>query len=217
MWITRIEGENPEPRSGSVFHSLVFDDDGMQVHKTILIWGGLYGIKNDIYEFDKTWKQIDCKVDPKICPVAGASSCSHKEFIYIYGGVVEAEHGHRFTEQVVRYDAKHRRLELIHCNDNPNGRIGAALIFYNNCLWLFGGSTIEGRAHNQLYRLDLSSKSWDLLETNGMRIVPRESHAGVFYQNPQGIPYLVVFGGIVLIFGEIDRRRDTLFLNLGRC
>ena len=112
------------------------------------------------------------------------------------------------------------RTKTLRSNNNiPQGRFAHGCVVLGQYMYIFGGSISETRnssTFNDLYKLDLSTYTWQKVKTDGLLPAPRECCTMVGYkQKPtphlyKTIPYkgkLIVFGGWCRPPTEIERIR----------
>ncbi|KAI8897781.1 hypothetical protein BC833DRAFT_592449, partial [Globomyces pollinis-pini] len=85
-----------------------------------------------------------------------------------------------------------------------------------HALYLFGGLSQKCEVLSDMYRFDLHTKEWDIIETTGVRPIERESHSAVYVKKSNKI---VVYGGFRIgKTGNCDRLGDVLYFDIkSRC
>jgi hypothetical protein len=149
-------------------------------------------------------KFVNTFIKPEELPkLASSSICSHpfKNIVYIFGGSGEIwgkSNSNDFT--IIDFDKK--TIQKIENNQTPPASYGSTLNFYNNKLYLFGG-TNGTFFFNQVYEYDLEKQNWKLLQVNGAVPKTRYKHNSFIYQD-----HLYIFNG-----GQYDPLEGQIKLN----
>ena len=203
-------GEEFLPRSG---HSATVIGD------IIYIFGGADSNKkvyDNLITFDINDMEIK-KIKAKgMIPKARASHAACSDIlqtrIYFHGG---ADTDGTVYDDLLSYNPKRNRFEKIDTTgDKPKALYGHSLVPHNHFLYLFGG-TSGFVYYNDLYRLDLLTKTWTKLQPSGKSPEHRYKHyvVGNYPLDPGKMPTLYnndpdvfyVIGGInsSTLFGNI--------------
>ena len=187
------------PRKG---HSIT------HVNGNLYLFGGCFNETlcfNDLYVFDtklKSWDKIPLQGDIP-SPRRFHSAVEFGYQLIIYGG--ESSTG--LKNDLYSFDTTTGRWTHIHLPEGPLTKIGISghgVVAYNDTLIIFGGYTEVGYS-NRLYKINLSNKEVELIETAGQSPSSREKFSFNIIEN---IAYL--FGG----FQEGGALNDLYTLNL---
>lgn len=129
----------------------------------------------------------------------GHIATSYKNGVLVWGGYRETERSTRYLpgNELWFYDTFLDKWSLRYTTGGvPPGTSGALAQIVGETLYLFGGFHMD-RNTNDLYRLDLTSLWWELVETEGHRPTPCDKTAGWTHRD-----CLYVFGG----FGVTPRQ-----------
>eukprot|EP01134_Creolimax_fragrantissima_P006298 CFRG6298T1 len=161
----------------------------------IVYGGGNEGIIDELRVFDTinmVWSVPTTTGEyPKGCAAHGMTTDGVRR-VFIYGGM--AEYG--------EYSSLLYELDVVRWNwicpettgTSPGARLGLSANYVNNCLYVFGGvhkAKGEIKYSNDMYSLNLETKHWTRIDTEGEQPAPRESHTCCAYGND-----LVMYGGM---------------------
>lgn len=134
----------------------------------ILIFGGfISGTRsNQIYRLNLSSLAWDSPSDGciKPCPRAGHAAVSYKTYMYIYGGC--NEDNDRLND-IWRLDLTKFDWEEIKIKDEvPTGRSGHSAVVYKDTMIVFGGLKDLIKETNDMYTLDLTTHSWNMIQNS---------------------------------------------------
>jgi hypothetical protein len=230
---------SPSARHEHKMHTLKYTKENIVHEKTVLIWGGMDGIKAEIYlldtknfkftplEFNANLPGSYSNLKENIEPRSSFGSCSFNEFVYIYGGLLS---NGEFTSDLLVLDFELLTIKKLDTVFKPKGLMNPTLIIHqsNNdtIITLFGGMLKNLELINDIYQYSFNTKDFTLLKTKGYIPPPREAHTSVHYYGvipylyreqqevEQPHNYMISFGGFINAFNHIERTRDLLLLNL---
>lgn len=92
----------------------------------------------------------------------------------------------------------------------PSPRFSHAAVIMRQYMYVFGGSNSEfdndnGSTFNDIYRLDLSSHTWERVQANGLLPAPRECCTLVGYRNISPLINQSQENGLLLLYGGFCR------------
>jgi hypothetical protein len=124
--------------------------------------------------------------------LASCSMCSHpnKNIIYIFGGsgsIWGRTNSDHFM--IIDFDSNTKKIVNTTSLNGPIAMYGCTLDYYNDNLYLFGG-TNGCTFSNSLYKYDLKKDKWEILTTSGNCPTPRYKHSSLIIDN-----YLYIIGG----------------------
>jgi N-acetylneuraminic acid mutarotase len=140
---------------------------GFLVDNTFNVYGGLQGADSNskIYSLNldnNEWKVIESGNEAPIGRDDHAA-CFDEETktFYVFGGYVDGDK----ANDLWKYDTANNtwtELKDNNLNDDqmPVSRIGAAIVMYNNVLYLFGGHDDNNEKINDMWKYDLASNAW---------------------------------------------------------
>ena len=116
----------------------------------------------------------------------------HGDIIYRHGGqYLPSDQQWPSQDSLWAFQMKSKTWrEVPTSGDTAGPRSGHVSVVHNNCMYVFGGKSVDGMADNKLYRLDLVSFQWEVVKVKGLRPIARDSAAGVLYKDK-----FYIFGG----------------------
>lgn len=196
MSLTRLETYGTKPDKGR--HRAVL------AGRVLVIFGG----DNYLHFLDldtREWSRLRPPL-PYPGPRDGHSFIMVDKAVWLYGG----EHGYDFKDDMWRVDLTTgidnlRWREIPKKDPWPEARTQHSTVFYNGCLYLFGGRYAAPEGHcpyvNDLWKFDLSTETWTRVQYSGLPPQPRESHTVTVIGDN-----MFVFGG-----GIPTAKRDEYF------
>jgi Galactose oxidase, central domain/Kelch motif len=184
----------PRARHGHILESTAYRDlDGNYQEQLYLLWGGDYGLFNDIFSMDyynQVWKPVTVNGDDA-APRAASAYASHGSEIYIFGGISTHDGVDEISNQFLIFDVRSKKFTAVtptSHEDIPSPRMGASLVYVpasltrvNPCLYLFGGLGERQSFLNDVYTFNLSSKIWTKVTPKGTPPGARESHTAALW------------------------------------
>jgi hypothetical protein len=90
-----------------------------------------------------------------------------------------------------------------HNIERPKPRVGSAIIFFQNSIYLFGGHDEDNEKLDDFWKYDLATNKWSEINPEGLKPTGRNGHTMVIINNK-----IVLFGGIL----EITKESDEVFI-----
>jgi N-acetylneuraminic acid mutarotase len=186
LWTKIIAtGTQPEPRCG---HSAVVWRDVM------IIFGGRDGRSHfgDLYALhfrDSSWQKIET-TGALVKRRYRHSAVAYGNFMYIFGGETGGE-GTAVYGDFYEFDILNKCWrEIQTAGTKPSARSGHTAVVFKGNMYLFGGRNKTPQYFRDLHRYHFASKTWSLVETNGV-LPPRiYNHSAFTYRES-----LYIFGG----------------------
>lgn len=134
--------------------------------------------------------------------------------MYVFGGYVKGSKSndlwsyHFETGEWTELDAgdyfiTDPKYHKNHAGEKPVPRIGAGIIYHNQSLYLYGGHDEQNEKLEDLWKFDLTTNQWSIIEVEGNKPTGRNGHTMVVINNK-----IVMFGGIL----EITKETDEVFI-----
>ncbi|CAK4608420.1 hypothetical protein LEN26_013727 [Aphanomyces euteiches] len=182
----RIEtlGDGYSPRTG---HTVV------SYNSTLYVFGGTDRRRRqqDLFQFDIEsclWSQVE--VNGTLPPRrSGALGVVHENNMYIFGGY-DGRDGNYFND-LYYFNFETRRWSEMPALSSlrPESRTDHIMVLHEADIYIFGGYNGSSRFNN-MYRYELSAKTWNKVDAQGMVPSGRFGHSGAVYMH-----HLIVFGG----------------------
>lgn len=113
----------------------------------------------------------------------------------MFGGYqVHTDGPHTVFNGMYVFDTEAERWDHLECTGvSPDPRAACCMVYYNDFLWIFGGSQGKQIFFGDLFRFDIKKREWSCQETFGARDKPERlcCHSGVLVHNR-----LYLFGGL---------------------
>ena len=121
--------------------------------------------------------------------------------IVIFGGFEDGtrvNHVHTFDVETLTWQKIETADALAR---TPKPRAGHSGVIQNGSLYVFGGKDDDNNKLEDLWKFDLSSRTWTQLITDETynRPMARSGHSAILYQN-----YIGIFGGIFEVTKELN-------------
>ena len=163
----------------------------------IYVFGGFTGEEclDDLFVFDteeNEWKRLEPEGRVP-APRASHSACSDdcEYCFYVFGGSGIQFGKQNYNDLYSYYPRENTFYGLETSGQGPPASYGHSLSYYKNALYVFGGT--EGFEYfKSLFRLDLVTKVWQKVPTNGAEPEPRYKHQAV----PTDRGSLIILGGM---------------------
>jgi N-acetylneuraminic acid mutarotase len=140
------------------------------------------------------WIQVKATGKPP-SPRCLSCCCAVGNKIYIFGGYqVQKSCPHIVFNGIYVFDTVEMKWEHLECKGlSPDPRAASCMVYYNNYLWIFGGSQGKQLYFGDLYKFNIEKKEWSLQETFGSKDKPHRlcCHTGVLVGNR-----MYIFGGL---------------------
>ena len=167
-------------------------------NKAYLVGGSNLEKDNEkMFEFDTTtneWKWIKPHGGVKLSPRDEHSANLWNDIIVVFGGNVNGWK----SNDLWFYYIKENKWEEIKTTDAPLERSNHWASVYGDSLYIFGGKDTERNKLNDLWQLNLSTKTWKKIEQKGDIPIERSGATLITYKD-----YLVMFGGIYELTKEL--------------
>ncbi|KAJ5074720.1 kelch domain-containing protein [Anaeramoeba ignava] len=113
---------------------------------------------------------------------------SEGETVYVYGGYSPPDNS--WSNDVWKFDMRSKKWEkLSTTGTKPDGIFGSETVFYNNNIYVFGGSS--GFSYtNSISKLDLKTNRWERIKAKGKLPRARSHLCSTVYENK-----MIIFGG----------------------
>lgn len=151
----------------------------------------------------KSWtvKQPDSPNLPP--PIDSHTAVLHDQNMIVFGGFIG---GSRTNELFALNLTTLRWTTVASSGDPPSARSGHSALVYNDNMVVYGGCNDEGAKLNDVWKLNLTSYTWQRVEVRGEVPEGRSGHTACLYQS-----IMIVFGGMKELTKETN---ELLGLNL---
>lgn len=151
-----------------------------------------------VYNTDKdTWTRYDSATRPP--PRSGHSACTHKNFMYIFGGEFSnpSLSQYRHYRDLWRLDVDDMSWEKLDVRGGPTARSGHRMCVAKHKLIVFGGyfdTGFENKYLNDMYYIDLASDElkWTKVDVQAVDVVPSPRSGFEWVANGEDV---FLFGG----------------------
>ena len=213
-----LSWEEVTPENGMLLEPLVYHTGTLVGDKYYIIGGSnaylrqnpfiyIYNLKDNILEKIKLEKN-DKNNDEVISYLTmhTANYYEQRNEIILFGGYSDG----KMLNKIFRYNIRTNEIKTQKAQNEeniPQARIGHASFIFQNYLYIFGGSIQDGNLLNDLWKLDLSNFSWEIVLQNNqfnekdlLVPSPRSGHS-LLHINDED-KYVYIFGGKVGHFLE---------------
>lgn len=138
---------------------------------------------------------------------------SKKKEIFLFGGEyydgVETIH----LNHLVKYDVGKNEWKQINCPVSPPSRCAHSMVYYNHCLYLFGGEISQAEQFNHykdLWKFHIKEQQWEELKPAkavGSHPTARSGQVSVVWKN-----YMILFGGFFEANKETPRWYNDVYV-----
>lgn len=116
-----------------------------------------------------------------------------KKDVYLFGGeYFDGEHNVA-SDQLFKFELASQKWKQIKGSPRPPPRCAHSTVYFNRCLYVFGGEISDGsggyKHYRDLWKFDTNSLAWAELKSPGCPF-PRSGHSAVAWKH-----FLIVFGG----------------------
>ncbi|CDW86235.1 kelch repeat [Stylonychia lemnae] len=190
-------GDTFSARSG---HTSILDE----TNKKIYVFGGYNGsdMLNDVFIFDieqSSWTEVQYTEEDLITHPRARSShaccldTDYKDRFYMYGGTGKNLGQENFNDLWV-FEIRTLKFREINQSkiNKPSGSYGHSLNYFENALYLFGG-TNGFDYYKNLLRFDLLQFQWQKIQVTGLEPEPRYKHCALIQEKQNK---LIILGGI---------------------
>lgn len=110
------------------------------------------------------WTRLDGKGDPPVAR-SGLAMTAINHNIYMFGGQTEKDFKEGSLLDVYCFNTLDKRWSVVKVEgEPPDPRIHHSMVNVNSQLYVYGGYGIDSKNHyNDLYSLDLSTKTWEVM------------------------------------------------------
>ncbi|XP_025077294.1 LOW QUALITY PROTEIN: kelch domain-containing protein 1-like [Pomacea canaliculata] len=117
-------------------------------------------------------------------PREGCVACSCSGRIYVFGGVVQTNHGEGDepleTNELITFDIASQQWSKVHAKGTPPpARAAASLVAVGSKVYLFGGLSHMFGWFDDVFTFDTVTETWSIMETEGNKPRARDKHQGV--------------------------------------
>lgn len=161
-----------------------------------------------VYSFEKNqWENITTAISPS--PRHAHSAISYFDNIIIFGG--ETENGTHLNELWI-FNTMSLVWKPFDLESNfippPLARHSATLVD-SHWMYIIGGSLSDDTLSTKLYRINIQSKRWEIVETYGYKDSYRRlvGHSAVYYEPTRTI---FVFGGITAEYSHVSKLSNVM-------
>lgn len=128
--------------------------------------------------------------------------------VLIYGGYIGSKKSSKLFEYTIdtcKWEEKVTKSKI-----KPQERSGHSAIFYQNCMYIFGGLGADFEVRNDLWKYDIAKEEWlEIIPSQGNESEiprPRSGHSAIIFESA-----MYIFGGNL---GPLQECNDFFFLDL---